>query len=147
MGKKTDLENALREAMRARDELRKRTLRMVISSIKLGEVEKGRPLDDPEVLAVLQKEVKTRQESLAEAQNAGRLDLASQVEDEIRVLQDYLPAPLSPEELENLVRQAISEVGATSMREMGQVMKVLIPRLEGRASGDQASQAVRRLLQ
>ncbi len=147
MGKKTDLENALRDAMRAKDELRKRTLRMVISSIRLAEVEKGRPLDDPEVLAVLQKEVKSRQESLAEAQNAGRAELASQAEDEIRVLQEYLPEPLSPEELENLVRQAISEVGATSLREMGQVMKVLIPRLQGRASGDQASQTVRRLLQ
>lgn len=147
MGKKTDLENALRDAMRAKDELRKRTLRMVISSIRLAEVEKGRPLDDPEVLAVLQKEVKSRQESLAEAQNAGRAELASQAEDEIRLLQEYLPEPLSPEELENLVRQAISEVGATSLREMGQVMKVLIPRLQGRASGDQASQTVRRLLQ
>ena len=143
---KSELENALKDAMRAGDDVRKSTLRMVLSAIRLVEIEKGKPLDEPGLVAILHKEVKSRRESIADAQRAGRMDLISSSEAEIAVLEGFLPKALAPEELEALVRQVISEVGATSPRDMGQVMKALLPRLQGRAGGDQASQAVRRLL-
>jgi uncharacterized protein YqeY len=97
-------------------------------------------------MAILQKEVKSRQETIEEANQAGRPGLAASSQEEIGVLKVYLPDQLSPEELEELAKQVIEELGATSMREMGQVMKALIPRLEGRATGQQANQAVRKLL-
>jgi uncharacterized protein YqeY len=146
MNRKIELESALKESMKAGDVVRKRTLRMALSAIRLAEVEKREALDESAVLTILQKEVKTRQESVEEAKRANRPDLVAASEDEIQVLQDFLPQPLTPEELENLAREVIVEVGATSPREMGQVMKVLVPRLEGRATGEQASQVVRILL-
>jgi hypothetical protein len=109
-------------------------------------VNKGAPLDDAAVLSILQKEIKSRQESIEEAERAGRADLAQASQAEISVLEAYLPKQLSNEELEALARQVIAEVGATSQREMGLVMKTLVPRLQGRASGDQTSQVVRKLL-
>ena len=143
---KEKLQNDLKDAMRSGDDLRKRTLRMVLSSIRLSEVEKRRELDDDEVLSIIQKEVKTRKESIEEAKHADRPDLVEATEAEIGVLDVYLPQQLSEEELEALAKEAIAEVGATNVREMGQVMKVLIPRLKGRATGQQASQVVRKLL-
>lgn len=147
MTTKKQLEEALKEAMRSRDDVRKRTLRMVLSAIKLSEIEKGEGLEDSEMMAVLQKEVKSRKESIADAQHAGRPDLVDAAEAEIKVLEEYLPEPLTPDQLELIAKDAIDEVGATSMREMGQVMKVLMPRIQGQATGEQASQIVRNLLQ
>lgn len=146
MIKKEELQEALKDSMRANDDLRKRTLRMALAAIRLAEVEKGGALDESAVLGILQKEVKTRQEAVEEAQRAGREDLVQAAQAEIEILKTFLPAPFSPQDLEALVRQVIVEVGATSLREMGQVMKVLMPRLEGRATGQQASETVRRLL-
>jgi uncharacterized protein YqeY len=147
MTTKQQLENSLKEAMRSGDDVRKRTIRMVLSAVKMVEIDKGTALDEIGIAAILQKEIKSRRESIADAQRAGRSDLATAAEAEISVLESYLPKGLSPEELESLTRQVITEVGATSLREMGQVMKVLLPRLQGRATGDQASQVVRKLLQ
>jgi hypothetical protein len=147
MSVKSQLESALKDAMRAGDDLRKRTLRMALSAIRLAEVDKGAALDDAAALSLLQKEIKARQESIEDARRANRPDLEQASREEIAVLQDFLPKQLTPEELETLAKDVIAEVGATSIREMGQVMKVLLPRLEGRAPGDQASQVVRRLLQ
>ena len=146
MSLKNQLENALKDAMRAQDELRKRTLRMVISAVHLTEIETKKELDDAAVMAALQKEVKSRQEAIEEAGKANRPELAAAAQAEIEVLQGYLPQPFSAAELEALAREAISEVGATSAREMGQVMKVLMPRLQGRATGSEANQVLRRLL-
>lgn len=147
MSAKSQLESALKDAMRAGDDLRKRTLRMALSAIRLAEIDKGAALDDAAVLSMLQKEIKARQESIEDARRANRPDLIEASQAEITVLQDFLPKQLTPEELETLAKQVIAEVGATSAREMGQVMKVLVPLLQGRAPGDQASQVVRRLLQ
>ncbi|MBN2548854.1 MAG: GatB/YqeY domain-containing protein [Anaerolineales bacterium] len=144
---KSQLESALKDAMRSGDDLRKRTLRMALSNIRLVEVDKGAALDDQGVMAILQKEIKSRHESIADAQRANRPGLIAEAQAEIEVLEGYLPKALSAEELEQLARQAVAEVGATSPREMGQVMKVLMPRLQGKATGEQASQAVRKLLQ
>lgn len=146
MSTKNRLQTDMREALRAGDDQRKSTLRMVLASIKLAEVNKGAELDDGEVLAIVQKEVKSRQESIADAERAARPELAAEAQSEIAILETYLPKPFTEAELENLARQVIAEVGASSAREMGLVMKALVPRLEGRATGSQASQIVRRLL-
>jgi hypothetical protein len=144
---KSTFQSDLKDAMRSGDETRKSTLRMALSAMKLAEVEKNAQMDEAAYLAVIQKEIKLRRESIADAEKANRPELITQAEAEIAILQAYLPAALSEEELENLAKDAIAEVGATSVREMGQVMKILMPRLQGRATGDQASQVVRRLLQ
>lgn len=147
MNTKQKLQDSLKDAMRARDEPRKRTIRMALSSIKLAEIEKGGELDETAVLAILQKEAKQRHEVIEESKTANRPDLVEEAELEITILQDFLPAQLSEEELKAITQQVIDEVGASSMADMGKVMKVLIPRLEGRASGQEASQMVRNLLQ
>ncbi len=147
MNTKQQLQEALKEAMRQRDDLQKRTLRLALAAIKLAEVEHGGELDESAVLSVLQKEIKARRETIEGAQRAGRDDLIADAEAEIAVLQEFLPPPLTPEALEALVREVIAEVGATSPRDMGKVMAALMPRLQGRATGKEASQEVRRLLQ
>lgn len=147
MDTKDRLENDLKDAMRAGDDLRKSTIRMALSSIRLAQIDKGAALDEKTVLGILQKEIKSRQEAIEEAQRANRPDLEEKAKAEIAQLEGYLPRQLSSEELEALARQAVLEVGASSLKEMGLVMKVLVPRLEGRATGDQASQVVRKILQ
>ena len=147
MDLKSTLQSDLKDALRHGEETRKSTLRMALSAMKLAEVEKGAHMDETAYLAVIQKEIKSRREAIADAERAHRPELITQAEQEINILQSYLPAALSQEELESLVKVTIAEVGAASIREMGQVMKVLIPRLQGRASNDQASQVVRKLLQ
>ncbi len=147
MNLKEELKNSVRDAMRTGDDRRKSTLRMALASIQLAEVEKRAPLDNEAIMAILQKEVKSRQEVIAESQQANRPDLIEEAIAEIAILDKFLPAPFTQKELEILVRKAIAEVGATSAREMGQVMKVLVPQLKGRATGSEASQVVRKLLQ
>jgi uncharacterized protein YqeY len=143
---KEGMQSDLTEAIRSGDDVRKRTLRMVLTSIKLAEVEKIDTLDKAELIAVLQKEAKMRREGIEESKRADREDLIGPLEDELAVLQSYLPKPLTAEELENLAREAISETGATSVQEMGGVMKVLMPKIQGRADGKAVSEAVRGLL-
>ena len=142
---KEQFQNDLKDAMRSGDNMRKSTLRMALTAIKLAEVDKG-DLDDNDLLAIVQKEVKARKETIEDAQRSGHTDMIATAEKEIAILKAYLPEQLSPEELQALAQQAIEETGAASMREMGQVMKVLMPRLQGRATGKQASDAVRKLL-
>lgn len=143
---KSQLENDLKDALRAGDDLRKRTLRMALSAIKQTEIDKGITLDDSGVMSILQKEIKSRHEAIADAERAHRQDLVDASRAEITVLEGYLPKALTPQELEDLARQVIAEAGATSPAQMGQVMKLLMPRLQGRATGDAASQVARRLL-
>ena len=146
MPSKADLENALKDSMRSGDDVRKRTLRMVLSSLKLAEVEKRGPLDEAGIAGILRKEIKMRQEAIEEAGRAARTDLAQASQAELAVLEAYLPKALEPNELEALVRQAITESGASGPQEMGKVMKILVPRVEGRADGKQLSNLVRDLL-
>jgi len=133
--------------MRANDDVHRRTLRMALTAIKLSEVEKGAALDENGIMAILQKEIKNRRESIQDAQRANRPDLIADNEAEIKVLEGYLPKPLSSEELTELARSVIAEVGATSPADMGKVMKVLLPRVQGKAPGDQVSLVVRSILQ
>ena len=146
MTQKQQLEEALTAAIRSGNDVDKRTLRMALSAVRLAEVDKGAALDDAGVTAILQKEVKMREEAIAEARQANRPDLEAASLDEIAVLQGFLPAQLTETELEALARAAIAESGASSAQQMGQVMKILMPQLQGRATGNQASQVVRRLL-
>jgi len=146
MASRADLENDLKQAIRSSDDVRKRTLRMVLSSLKLAEVEKRGPLDETAIAGIVRKEIKMRQEAIEEAQRAGRQDLAQASEAEQAVLEGYLPKALDPAELEALVRQAIAEAGAAGAQDMGKVMKILVPRVEGRADGKQLSSLVRDLL-
>ena len=147
MDLKSTLQADLKDAMRHGEETRKSTIRMALSAIKLAEVEKNTQMDEAAYWAIIQKEIKARREAIEDAQKANRPELITQAEQEIKILQNYLPTALSQEELDMMAKDAISEVGATSIREMGQVMKILVSRIQGRATGDQASQAVRKLLQ
>ncbi len=146
MSLKTNLENDLKQAIRAGDDLTKRTLRLSLTSIKLVEVDKRGELEDSTILGILQKEVKSRQEAIEEARSAGREDLVEIAQAEVEILQKYLPQPLSEEELLTLVEEAIEESGATSPQDMGNVMKLLMPRIQGRADGKAASNAVQQRL-
>jgi uncharacterized protein len=146
MSLKNKLEDELKQAIRTGDDLRKRTLRMAISAIKLAEVEKGKPLEDTAIIGILQKEVKSRLETIEEAKQAGRIELAAATHDEIAELETYLPRQLSDDELEELARQVILDVGAKTAAELGMVMKAIMPRVMGRADGARVSQIVRKLL-
>jgi uncharacterized protein YqeY len=140
------IESDFKDALRSGDELKKRTLRLVLSSLKLVEVDQGEPLQEQDVLGIVRKEIKSRRESIADAERAERPDITAEAEAEIRILQVYLPQSLSEDELEAMAKEAIAEVEASSPQEMGNVMKVLMPRVQGRADGAQVSQVVRDLL-
>ena len=147
MSKKSELEQALKEAMRANDAVRKSVLRVALTALKEAEVQKQAELDDAAVLGILQKELKSRHEALEEAEKAARKDLVENAKAEIKILEGFLPQALSPQELEAIVQAAIAEAGATSPADMGKVMKVVLPQVQGRADGGQVSQLVRIKLQ
>ena len=140
------LESDLRSAMKAGDEPRKRTLRMLLSALKLAEVERKSALDETTLVAITQKEIKTRREAIEDARRAGRQDLVASSEAEIAILQAYLPQPLTAEELQALALVAIQETSAAGPQDMGKVMKVLMPRIQGRVDGKTASEVIRALL-
>jgi uncharacterized protein YqeY len=145
---KDRLQGDLTAAMKARDELRTATLRMVLTAVKNEEVAGGeaRELDDAEVLKVLAREAKKRREAAEAYVNAGRQELADRETAEGAVIDGYLPAQLSDGELEALVQTAIQETGASGPQQMGAVMKVLTPRVAGRADGGRVAAAVKRAL-
>ena len=136
----------MREAMRSRNEVALRTIRMVVSAIKFNEIEKGKPVDEAGVQAILQKEIKSRRESIADAQASSRADLVEANQAEIAILEAYLPKQLGPDELAALVREAVAETGASAPADMGKVMKAVMPKVQGRAPGDAVSAAVRKVL-
>jgi uncharacterized protein YqeY len=143
---KEKLTEAMRQAMRANDDVARRTTRMVLAAIKLAEVEKQAALDDAVVMGLLQKEIKNRREAIEEARKADRGDLIGENEAEIKVLEGFLPKAMSPEELRGLVQAAIAETGAAAPTDMGKVMKALMPKVAGRVAGDQVSSMVKELL-
>lgn len=147
MDTKNQLEVALKEAMKAGDDVRKRTIRMMLAAIRQVEIDKQVKLDETAMVSIIQKEIKTRKEAVDEARRASRQDIVNATEAEITVLQAYLPEAMNADELKSLAETAITEVGATSPTDMGKVMKLLMPRVAGRASGDQVSNTVRQLLQ
>ncbi|WP_131103470.1 GatB/YqeY domain-containing protein [Ornithinimicrobium sufpigmenti] len=147
-GLKATLQAHLTEAMRSKDRVRAGTLRMALTSITNEEVagKEHRELSEEEVLRVVTKEGKKRREAAEAYRQARRPELAEAEEAELAVLEEYLPAQLSDEDLETLVREAVAESGASDMRGMGQVMKVLQPRIAGRAEGGRVAAIVKRAL-
>jgi uncharacterized protein YqeY len=143
---KTQLNEAMKESMKAGDKLRKRTVTMVLAAVKQVEVDKRITLDDMAIIALVQKEIKNRREALEEAHKANRPDLAAENEAEIAVLEVFLPQAMPAEELRALAQAAIAETGAASMTDMGKVMKIVILKVAGRAPNDMISTTVRELL-
>lgn len=141
------LDADMKEALKARDQVRLRTIRMLRSALKNAEIDKRAPLGEDEVLQVLSRELKLREESLAEFRRAGREEQAAELEQEIRVVRSYLPEPLSEEQVRQLAREAIAAVGAAGSQDMGRVMGALMPRVRGRADGGVVSRIVREELQ
>ena len=144
---KTELNESMKDAMKSGDEVRKRTVRMVLAAVKQAEVDKRIELDDTAVMNLIQKEIKNRRESIEEAKKANRADLVEANESEINVLQVFLPKAMPAEELRALVQAAIAETGAASPSDMGKVMKTVMPKVAGRAPNDMVSATVRELLQ
>lgn len=140
---KARLSDAMKDAMRAKDSARLGVLRMALAALKQIEVDERVELDDARVLAVLEKLIKQRRESVAAYQGAGREDLAATERAEIAVLEEFLPARLTDGELDALIEAAVAEAGATTARDMGKVMNLLRPQITGRADGADVSKRVK----
>jgi uncharacterized protein YqeY len=148
MSLKEQLHADLTDAMRSRDELRLAALRMALTAVTNEEVagKQARVLSDEDVLRVLGREIKKRKEAAQAFADAGRPDRAEREQAEARVLEHYLPAQLTDDELTSLVRAAVTASGATDVKQMGQVMKVVQPQVAGRADGSRVAAEVRRQL-
>jgi uncharacterized protein len=143
---KTQLNESMKDAMKSGDKVRKLTVSMALAAIKQVEVDKRTALDDAAVISLLQKEIKNRREAIEEAKKANRPDLIADNEAEIKVLEVFLPKAMPAEELRALVQAAIAEVGASAPGDMGKVMKVVMPKVAGRAPNDMISSMVKELL-
>jgi len=143
---KAQLNQALKDAMRSGDVVRKTTVRMALAAIKQAEVDRREDLDQTAILGLIQKEVKNRKEALEEARKARRDDLVAANQAEIAVLEDFLPQAMSPDDLREIVKAAIAETGASGMPDMGKVMKVALGKVAGRAPGGEVSAMVKELL-
>lgn len=143
---KTRVQEDMKTALRSGDKRRLGALRLILSSIKQREIDERVTLDDSQVLGVLDKMVKQRQDSLAQYQSAGREDLAEQESFEIQVIHGYMPAPLTADELPSLIEDAIKASGAASPKDMGKVMAALRPKVQGRADMQQVSALVKNRL-
>jgi uncharacterized protein YqeY len=142
----TEIESQLTDAMREGDGARRDTLRLILSSLRGAEKELQRPLSEDEELQVLQRERKKRLEAAEAFEAAGRAEQAEKEEAELDILEEFMPEPISEDELEAIVDDVIAEVGATSMRDIGRVMADVMPQVAGRADGSAVSQLVREKL-
>lgn len=143
---KEQLDDAMKQAMKARDDLRLSAVRMIRSQVKNREIEQRRELDDQGIIEVISTLVKQRRESIRLYQEGNRQDLVDKEEAELSVLLGFLPAQLSAAEIDELVSRVITETGAQGARDMGKVMKALTPLTAGRADGKAVSEAVKRQL-
>ncbi len=140
------IEKELADAIRAQDELRRDTLRLILASLRAAEKKLLRPLSGDEELQVLQRERKRRIEAAEAFRAGGRPERAEREEAELTILEEYMPPPLSQAELEEIVDNVVAEVGATSIRDLGRVMADVMPQVSGRADGSVVSQLVREAL-
>lgn len=143
---KTSILDAMKEAMRARDKVRLGTIRLIQADIKKVEVDERIELDDARIIAILDKMVKQRRESIKQYEAADRGELAAAEQAEIEVIQEFLPSAMSEDELNAVINQAISDTGASSMKDMGAVMNLVRPQVMGRADMGQVSGQVKKLL-
>jgi uncharacterized protein len=141
-----EIDDELKDAMRARDAERRDTLRLILNALKSSQKELQRPLSEEEELQVLQRERKRRVEAAEAFRSGGREEQAAAEERELDVLEEFMPEPLSEDEVEEIVDDVIAEVGATSMADLGRVMADVMPQIAGRADGSQVSQIVREKL-
>ena len=136
----------MKEAMKARDKVRLNTVRMIKSALMNEKIKAGHDLTAEEELTVLSREKKQREESIAEFTKADRKDLAEETKQELAIVESYLPKQMTPEELDQAVSSAIAEVNAQGKSDFGKVMKVLMPKIKGKADGKEASAVVRKQL-
>ncbi|MBQ1941365.1 MAG: GatB/YqeY domain-containing protein [Anaerovibrio sp.] len=146
MSIKDTLTNDMKEAMKAKEKDRLAVIRMVRGAIKQIEIDSKKELDDEAVIGVISKEVKMRKDSVEEFKKGGREDLVAKTEAEIAVLMPYLPQQLSEDEIRSLVQAAVEQVGASSPKDMGKVMGVLMPKVKGRADGKLVNTIVKEAL-
>ena len=143
---KQELQTALKNAMRAKDSDRRNAIRLLQSAIKQAEIDGRAELDDDAIMDILRKEAKKRRETINELEGAGRSDDAATERFELAMTEEFLPRQMTSDELKQIVQSAISEVGATSMKEMGQVMRAVMPKVQGLADGKAVNAMVRELL-
>ncbi len=136
----------LKEAMKAKDSVKVGTLRMVVSDIKYAKIEKMKEMDDGDIIAVIQKAIKSRKDSAEQYKNAQRPELAMKEEAEIAVLEVYLPEQMSSEEIEKIIRSVVRDIGATGAKDMGKVMQKLMPLVKGKADGKLVNEIVKKVL-
>jgi uncharacterized protein YqeY len=146
MGVKQDLDSALKEAMKARDEASLSAVRAVKSALKLAEIDKKREFSDEEVHGLIQTAIKQRRDAIESFRAGGRQDLVDKEQAQAEVLARFLPVQLSSEELEKLVAEAVVATGASGPKDMGKVMGWLMPKVKGKAEGSSVSQAVKKKL-
>ncbi len=143
---KQRIQDDVKAAMKAKHKERLGTLRLITAAIKQREVDERTELDDSQVLAILDKMIKQRRDSVEQYESAGREDLAEREKSEIAIIEDYLPAGLSDDEITSLIDHAIQEAGAAGMQDMGKVMGKLKPRMQGRADMGKVSGLVKQKL-
>ena len=141
------LSEDLKESLKSRNSLKSSVIRLLKSSIKYKEIDKKAPLSDDEIIEVIMSGIKQRRESIEQFSKGGRTDLVQKESNEIEIMQAYLPQQLTEEELVDEVKSVIKEVGATSAKDMGKVMKALMPRIKGRAEGTKVSSIVKELME
>ena len=141
-----EIDDEIKDAMKARDAERRDALRLILDALKKSEKELQRPLSEEEELQVMQRERKKRVEAAEAYRNGGREEQAEAEERELEILEEFMPEPLSEDEIEEIVDDVIAEVGATSMADLGRVMADVMPQIAGRADGSQVSQIVREKL-
>ncbi len=146
MSTKENLELALKNAMREGNETRKRAIRLALAAIKMAEIDQGSGIEEPSAIAIVQKEIKARQESIEAAKKGGRDDLIEAALAEQKVLEEFLPAQLSDDEIMELAKCVIAEVNASTKADIGKVMKPLLAKVQGRAANNKVSEVVRNLL-
>ncbi|HCM85886.1 MULTISPECIES: GatB/YqeY domain-containing protein [Enterococcus] len=142
----TTLNEDMKQAMRAKDKETLQVIRMLKASIQNEQIKKGQDLNDEEELTVLSREMKQRRDSLTEFEKADRTDLAEKVKKEIVIVENYLPPQLSEEEIRAIVQEAVTNTGATSPKEFGKVMGAVMPKVKGKADGNQVNAIVKELL-
>lgn len=147
MSIKETLQENLKTAMKARDELRVSTIRLALAAVKNIEINKGRDLTDDDVLEILAKEVKQRRESIEGAEKAGRADIAAKEKAELDVLAGYLPKQLDEEEVVQIARDIIAEIGAVGPKDRGRVMSAMMQKVRGKADGKLVNRVVESVLQ
>lgn len=146
MSLKETLMSDLKAAMKAKDSIKKSTVTMVRAAVKQIEIDSRKELNDEEIIEVVAKQVKQRKDALAEFAKAERDDLVEETKAEIEVLMNYLPKQLSKEELTSIVKEAVETVGATTVKDMGKIMKEVMPKIKGRADGKAVNEIARELL-